>query len=307
MTLPALRAPLPVLVDEVLALTDGLHPDAALARIAPLWDAVPDGLARRALLAARIALMRRAMGAAPEVVEAVAAPMPETVVAPEPVFVPAPPPKPAPVTRAALTTLLSLEDAAKMLLAGGDDAEEATPALAQSPSPSPAPSPERAEAEAELAEVIAREAAEVHKAKGRKGRAKPIIPDLDHAFAAMDGADAPAPKPAMPDLSAAFAAMEDEAPAEPPKAKVIDFSAAFAAMNAEADTSEGEAAPEPAGDVPEALGEVAAKPAASDLGAAFAGMEEAVPPAAAPKPKKAGKAAAAGIDLSAQFAAMQGD
>lgn len=278
MTLPALREPLPVLVDEVLSLVGGLHPDLALARIAPLWDAVPDGMGKRALLSARIALMRRAMAADPApVLEVVPAPVVEAA----PVFVPAPPPKPAPVNRA-LTTLLSLEDAAKLLLAGGEEDAPAVPA-----EPAVAVSPERAGAEAELAEVIAREAAAAQRAKGKK-KAKPIIPDLGAAFAEMG--DASADPSAPVDVSGAFAALAEDA--TPPPA--LDLSAAFAAME----------------DVPMPVSVAKPKAAVIDLSATFAGMDAEVDSGGegpAPKPKKAGKAAAGVVDLSAQFAAMQGD
>lgn len=277
MTLPALREPLPVLVDELLSLVGGLHPDLALARIAPLWDAVPDGMGKRALLSARIALMRRAMAADPApVLEVVPAPVAEAA----PVFVPAPPPKASAVNRA-LTTLLSLEDAAKLLLAGGEEDAPAVPA-----EPAVAVSPERAGAEAELAEVIAREAAAAQRAKGKK-KAKPIIPDLGAAFVEMG--DASATPSAPVDVSGALAALVEDSP--PP---ALDLSAAFAAM---------EDAPMPA---------PAAKPKAAviDLAATFAGMDAEIVSGGegvAPKPKKAGKAAAGVVDLSAQFAAMQGD
>ena len=277
MTLPALREPLPVLVDELLSLVGGLHPDLALARIAPLWDAVPDGMGKRALLSARIALMRRAMAADPApVLEVVPAPVAEAA----PVFVPAPPPKASAVNRA-LTTLLSLEDAAKLLLAGGEEDAPAVPA-----EPAVAVSPGRAGAEAELAEVIAREAAAAQRAKGKK-KAKPIIPDLGAAFVEMG--DASATPSAPVDVSGALAALVEDSP--PP---ALDLSAAFAAM---------EEAPMPA---------PAAKPKAAviDLAATFAGMDAEIVSGGegvAPKPKKAGKAAAGVVDLSAQFAAMQGD
>lgn len=310
MTLPALRDRLPVLVDEILGLTAGLHPEVALQRIAPLWDAVPEGMGKRALLSARIALMRRAMEAAPVVAE----PEPEVVAEPEPVFVPTPLPKPPAVNRA-LTTLLSLEDAAKLLMAGGEE-EEASPA---EPEPEPdvvaAPSPERAEAEAELAEVIAREAAAVQKGKGKK-KAKPILPDPAAAFAEMGG-DAPAPL----DMKAAFAAMEDEAPKPPaldlsatfaelsgppqPKAASasFDLSATFAAMGD--DDKRQSPAPEPSRAEPAQNAKPAAAP---DLSHALSasGTEDAA--AAGPvKKRKIGKAAATDLDLSAQFAAMQGE
>ena len=82
-TLPALRAPLPVLVDEVLNVTATLHPDEALQRLGPLWAASKPGIAQRALLAARIALMRKAMTVAPLVV-ALPEPEPEPLPAAQP-------------------------------------------------------------------------------------------------------------------------------------------------------------------------------------------------------------------------------
>lgn len=221
MTLPALRAPLPVLVDEVLCLTAKLHPDEALARLGPLWAASTPGIAQRALLAARITLMRRAMTVAPPVA---VLPEPDPVCEPEPapVFVPAPPPKPAPLKTGALT-LLNLEDAAKMLMAGGIDDHAEVVEAADLPA-----DVALADARMELAEVIAAEAAMVDaKAKAKKPKAKraevaaasPVALDLAAQFAAMGGDDAgAAAKPAKKakaaglaiDLSAQFAAMGED-------------------------------------------------------------------------------------------------
>lgn len=322
---------LPALTEEILHLTAGMHPALALARIDPLWRARPDGMGKRALLQARVALMRRAMQAAPLVPPA-PEPVPEPAPPPpEPVFVPTPPPKPAPVNRAALVTL-SLEDAARMLMAAGDDDEEEVAEAAVDVAPEadlsdlpPAPLPERAEVEAELAEVIAAEAAAVRKGKPRKTRSKPepaaedaattgkpgrrkAAPmDLSSTFAALDGDGvvAPAPKPAPINLAAAFAGMDEaevvaeDPPGEAAAQPTIDLSAAFAEM--------GEDAPKPAKpaaiDLSAAFAETGedapkpAKPAAIDLSAAFAEMEE-----DAPKPAKP-----AGFDLAAQFAAMAKD
>lgn len=119
-TLPAQRAPLPVLVDEVLALTANLRPDEALARLCPVWAAAKPGLARRALLAARISLMRQELTvAAPPEALAQAS---EVAAKVAPVLVPAPQP---PVLNKGALTLLNLEDAARMLMAGADDDDAA--------------------------------------------------------------------------------------------------------------------------------------------------------------------------------------
>lgn len=85
-------------------------PDAeALERLTVWQEAEKPGLRRRALLAARIALMRRLLAAEPVV--RVLPPPPEPVVE-EP---PPPPPKPAKVMRTTMTTF-SMEDAAKLLM-----------------------------------------------------------------------------------------------------------------------------------------------------------------------------------------------
>jgi hypothetical protein len=98
-------------------------PDAeALERLTMWQDAEGPGLRRRALLAARIALMRRLLAAEPVVQEVPPPPAPEPVIE-EP---PPPPAKPAKVMRTTMTTF-SMEDAAKLLMSAAtpDDADAA--------------------------------------------------------------------------------------------------------------------------------------------------------------------------------------
>ncbi len=266
-TPPALRLPLPALTAEILSLTAKRHPDEGLALLGPLWAASRPGLAQRALLAARIALMRQAMTAAPWVM---AVPVVEEPLA-EPVFVPAPPPKPVALNKGALT-LLNLEDAAKMLMAGGDDDEDAG-AVA-----SGAPPAERSAAEAGLADVIAREAAfeamsddnlaltvpATGKPKGKKPKAKVAVPVVAQKPAAFDLA-AQFADMESPDGAGELSALEVLAGFGAAEAAPLDLSAQFAAMDG------GAAAPEDASVTPEAKGK--AKPVAFDLSAQFAAME----------------------------------
>ena len=87
-------------------------PDAeALERLTTWQDGEKPGLRRRALLAARIALMRRLLAEGPVVQAPPPPPEPEPVIE-EP---PPPPAKPAKVMRTTMTTF-SMEDAAKLLL-----------------------------------------------------------------------------------------------------------------------------------------------------------------------------------------------
>ncbi len=293
-TLPALRAPLPVLTDEVLALTAKLHPVEALARLAPIWAASTPGIAQRALLAARIALMRQAMTVEP-VVEVVPEPEPEVVAVVERVVVP----KPAPVNRGALT-LLNLEDAAKLLMAGADDeADEAPPAVLR--------------AEAEVAEVVAVEAAAVampvgaaikaRKSKAKRGDAAVASAAFDLAaqFADMAG-DAGAVATPPLDLAAQFADIAEDAGAV--AKQPLDLAAQFADMAGDAG-----AVAKPPLDLAAQFADMAgdagavAKPAL-DLAAQFAAMGDA---GAEPEARPVRKAAGMGIDLSAQFAAMDGE
>ena len=98
-------------------------PDAeALERLSTWQEAEGPGLRRRALLAARIALMRRLLAAEPVVQEVPPPPAPEPVIE-EP---PPPPAKPAKVMRTTMTTF-SMEDAAKLLMSAAtpDDADGA--------------------------------------------------------------------------------------------------------------------------------------------------------------------------------------
>lgn len=180
----------------LLKAVEGLHPTEALERLASFVAVERPGLRRRALLAARIALMRRALV---EPVPAAEVPVmvPEPVVAEMPE--PAPKPKaPKPLSKGTMMAV-SLEDAAKLLMV----------------SPEPEPE-EETEGPTETAEFVAKgwadAAAQINAAPegasmmdGSGGGGTVILDDLDAAVASLSGLEddsalfpdeaAPAPGP----------------------------------------------------------------------------------------------------------------
>jgi hypothetical protein len=277
----------------VVKAVGGLHPDAALERLEPMSAATRQGLRKRILLAARIALMRKALVAPARVTEVVV-PVEEPVVeAPPPAPPPPPPPAPKPLPKGRIMSI-NLDDLSSML----------TEPVEPEPKPEAAPSSEFAALDwGEVAAItdgsggqdlpldpaaVADEGDAVAAKPGKSSRGKKrgavvAIKDGGEAadpFAAMaelqamdaedapSGAEgaAPAAASAMIDPMAAFAALaaaeEDEAPARPDS--MTDPSAAFAAL-AEAEEAEAKAV------VPKARAVV-------DPMAAFAEMAEEVVP-----------------------------
>lgn len=309
---PALRSLSRALVKAVARLS----PDEGAARLAVFHAAEPPGLRRRALLAARISLIRKAMEAPP-----LPAALPVLELPPEPILPepepPPPPPAPKPLSKGVMMSI-NLDDVARMLM----DTPEPEPEIV--PEAAPDAPPEAA------------------------GEEPPALPDVAAAFAALDwgdvaaqlavpeGADAADWAEVMPDgglkaeeetvnegaaeggaasqsagaidLSASFAALgalgpvpDDPAPPAPP-ALPAEMAAMLASLGEEV-VSITPATPEE--DAPPTMPQPAkarrGKAAAMDLAASFDvlgalgdGPAEAVPPAAAP----------AGIDLAAQFAEM---
>ena len=278
-TLPALRAPLPVLVDEVLALTAKLHPDEALARLGPVWATAKPGLARRALLAVRISLMRQAMTVAPR--PEVVAEAPEVVAEVVPVFVPAPKP---PVLNKGALTLLNLEDAARMLMAGADagdtsdDSDASEAATATGVSEAAVAQAAIGAARADLSGVIAAEAAEAAStAKAKRPKARMVAPvalDLAAQFAGMEEARAEGD-------NAAVGAVVVE-PAADVAARLAVLDAQDDAFVGVGDVSSGSISDGGGSDAPEAVvaqqtakrAGAGGKPVAFDLSAQFAAMQQ---------------------------------
>ncbi len=252
----------------------GLPADAAAARLAAHAAGEPPGLRRRALLAARIAVMRRALDAPePEIeVKAVAAPPPPP---PEP----EPEPEPVPVVKApkplskGVMMSVNLDDVARMLSAPAEEPQpqEAAPAAVAEPEATSAPGV--------------------------------TMPDPAALFAALD-------------WEGTAARLE---PAEVPRSAEEDMAEAWGSWSAatEEEPRSEDPAPEPMeaaarDDVPPVAGKggekrAKARMATVDPGAALAALAAAEPPAdtsaavaAAAKPKPLA------IDLSAQFAAMDG-
>jgi len=293
----------------VLKAVASLHPDEALEVLEPLAVEERPGIRRRVLLAARIALMRKALAAPARVVVA-----PVVEVVPE-VEAPPPPPEPKPLPKGRIMSI-NLDDLSSMLMASPAEVEgvgdppkavaEETPAdfapldwaevagtvgdsavdpriedVPETDDPAPAP-------EGKASRGKKRGAVVAMKDKAASGGA---AVDAGALFAAMedDGPEVPKGKPAMVDPAAAFAAMEEAEVVEiapPASVDVMDAGALFAAMEDDA--------PE----VPKG------KPAMVDATAAFAAMEAAEEEGARAVAPAPGKPKALAVDLSAQFAAL---
>ena len=310
----------------------------AVVRLSEYAAREPAGLRRRALLAARIAVMRRALDA-PDPVMVVVPPPPAPAPEPEPEPVIAPVVKaPKPLSKGVMMSI-NLDDVARMLSAQ-EEAPAPPPAAALEPAPAPEAAPEvlppdqaatfaaldweDTAARLDPGEVPGMASADpgadwdqwAPMADGAKAVAVPA-----QEAPAVAAASAPVKAPAkrgkaqgvLADPGAAFAALmtgeepaaaPEVAPAPPaaepkPGAAAPDPAAAFAALAAPGPAS-GPSAPAKA---PAKRGK--AQGMLADPGAAFAalmtGEEPVTGPAAAP-----GKAKGAGVDLSAKFAAMDG-
>lgn len=304
----------------VLKAVARLHPDAALEVLEPMALDERPGMRRRVLLAARIALMRKAMAAPARVV--VAAPVVEVVPAPEP---PAPPPEPKPLPKGRIMSI-NLDDLASMLAPAPEPVEP----------PPAAPVAEAAEAatftaldwgdvagtldadapallgEAGETEPVAPAQPRTKASRGKKRGAVVAIKDPEGPAAAMDAAalfaameeegepPAAAPAPVAVDAAALFAAMEEDAPEEPlAKPAPVDVAALFADMD-EAEVVEDIPAPVPP----------APLPGMADMAAAFAAMDEAEVAEMGPEKaeERAAKSAPVAVaDAAALFAAMEED
>ena len=254
-----------------------LEPDAAVARLAAHHAAEPPGLRRRALLAARIELIRKAMEVPPKPV-VVVVPEPEPVVEPPPPVVIVPP---KPLSKGVVTSI-NLDDVAKMLMAAPAAEEAAEPPAPEAPAGAVAMQ-DVAAAFAALDWGDTAEQVDVPSGGEAPLWADPAVGGSTEAAGAMP--DPGTGAAGMMDLAAQFAAMgaEEEAPAPP---KGFDLSATFAAMDA-GDAVE-EKAPAPLAGMEDAF--------------AMLGALEAV---SADEGKDAPVAADAALDLAAQFAAME--
>jgi hypothetical protein len=255
-----------------------LEPDTAVARLAAHYAAEPQGLRRRALLAARIEVIRKAMEAPPKPVVDVV-PEPEPVVEPPPPVVIVPP---KPLSKGVVTSI-NLDDVAKMLMAAPAAEEVAEPPVPEAPAGAAA-MPDVAAAFAALDWGDTAEQVDVP-----SGGEAPLW--ADPAVAGSTTAAGAAPdlgkgSPGMMDLAAQFAAMgaEDQAPIAP---KGFDLSATFAAMDA-GDAVE-ETSPAPSAGMDDAFAMLGA------LDEAEVVAEHGDEPAEA----------SAALDLAAQFAAME--
>ena len=268
-----------------------LDPDVAVARLAAYHAAEPPGMRRRALLAARIELIRKAMEAPPKPV-VVVVPEPEPVVEPPPPPVAIVPPKP--LSKGVMTSI-NLDDVAKMLMASPDPEPEPVAALAPEVPAGAVAMQDVAAAfaaldwgdSAEQVEVSAEGEAALWSdlAGGTGGLSNPAI-----AASAPGAVPAGREKPGAMDLSLAFAALNgaDEEEAAPvmaePKAASLDLAAQFAGLGADEAVAEVVEPPAPAGGIDAAfalLGDLGAQeeaaesaPVAMDLAAQFAALGE---------------------------------
>lgn len=283
-----------VVAKAMLKAVADLHPEEALERLAPFCARAETGTARRALRAARIALMRRALEA-PERAE----PGTAEASAPEP---PVPevvtdPPAPKPIPKGKLMAV-SLEDAARMLFVA--PVAEAEPEAAPDSGAAAAEGGAALDWAAASAGLVAAEVPEEAEAVDDL----PVLmvaPAPTEVLERMDMEAAEAALDEVVDDSARFAAPEAAAPAAPPApekrakagvsrqgragggAALPDLSAQFAAL---------------AGDGLETLADpVTTRPLPGlDEGLrALDGLDE-MPPAQAP----AGK-----VDAAAAFAALE--
>jgi hypothetical protein len=298
-----------VVAKALLKAVADLHPEEALEALDPFYMRERDGIRRRALRAARITLMRKAVETPPRLIVPIVEAIPEPEPEPEPVVV-TEPPAPKPIPKGKLLSV-SLEDAAKLLMTAPEPVAEAAPAP-ETPAAEDAP-----------------EFAPIDWAAAAAGLSAFDMPDEPEVVAAdlpiMMVAPAPAPILEMLDAAEAAAAeaaavedsalpSETAAPAPPKRAKKVakpplpDLSAQFAAMSGdgmEALADVASAKPVPGLDeglrALEALDEVApvAAPALMvDPMAAFAAMAE-----EEPAPTSAGTKAQM-VDPGAAFAAM---
>ena len=298
----------------VLKAVARLHPDEALEVLEPMARAERQGIRKRVLLAARIALMRKAMAAPARVVaEPVAEVVPEVVqeVVDTP---PAPPPEPKPLPKGRIMSI-NLDDLASMLSEPAepvDGAQAAAKPSSETGDDSFAPldwgnvagtlDPQEAEMPGVALEQVAQPVPGGASAKSSRGKKRGAVVaigqgdaatgaagiDAAAVFAAMEGDDAP-PAPVAVDAAAVFAAMEEEAgefPAQPAEVGV----AALEGME-EAEVVEVSAA----GDGPAR----AAPVAVADAAALFAAMEDDAPEVSLAKPVV--------VDVAAAFAAFGGE
>ena len=300
------QSPLVTMSRALVKAVARLDPDVAVARLTAYHAAEKPGLRKRALLAARIELIRKAMEAPPKPV--VVEVPPEPVVEPPPPVVIVPP---KPLSKGTMT-MINLDDVAKMLMAS-------PPEEASSPEP-------EAEAPAGMVAMSDVNAAFAALDWGDTAEQVEVPPDADAAlwselggggasFTQVSAPDIAAVAPSgmgqggagtgAADLASAFAALDglDEAEvAEPVPAKGMD--ASFALLGElDPDTGAQEVA---GGDLASAFAaldgleeaEVAEPVPAKGMNAAFALLGELEPDTGAQE--------AAGGDLASAFAALEG-
>lgn len=274
-------------MDILMGALAPLGPDRAVDVLRDLHHRHPLGQGRRLLLAARIALIRAGAAALP------ASALEQTAKVEEPALEPPPlPVRRAPV-RPALTTTLSLDDAARMLMQTDDDPPTSPPldapavfspiAFAAEDGAGP-PSNERpGEGSGEDAPPPARKTAK---------RRKAPAPSADPLAASMGALEALAAAEAADDDDLAIALMPR---ARPP----IDLSAQMQALSEMSDS-----------DMPPAPPLVAPQPPPLDP-AALAMLDEVAPdPAPAPsaaKAKRTRKPATPPVDLAQAMAALRSE
>lgn len=260
----------------------GLPPTAALDRLTALYATLSPGSARRAVLKARLTLLRDGLPtpvARPVVVEL--APVPD-------------PPVPKPAPRVGALSTLALEDAARLLAATEEEDDGDQAGESADPAPPPPAMPPVADLFAELAGTTDPEQAPPADVEPLPDPAPPKPrAKTSRKSAPAEGAAGfvPTPPEAMAlDVAALLSGDAEDAADKTPPAALADLSAAFAALD------------EPDG---------AASAPAPDLSATFAALSDTPPPvedaqplpAAAPKPARRKKAAPP-ADLSAAFAAL---
>jgi hypothetical protein len=323
----------------VLKAVSGLHPDAALELLAPLQAEAEQGHRHRVLLAARIALMRKAM-VAPRRVVAVALPVAEQeVVAPPPP--PPPKPEPKPLSKGRIMAI-NLDDLSSMLA----EPVEPAPKPAEEPVPDFAPldwgevaavvASEAGESGAPVAEGAGTEAGVAGPAKpGKASRGKKrgavvaikdgadladpfaalaelgdsgaVVPmaagaamvDPIAAFAELEAAEFPSGGVAVANPAAVFVALAEAGEAVPKAETEMDPLAVLAELEGAEDAAEDRGTADVA-----TVGKSQGKAAVVDAGAAFAALEEARDAEVGASVPTAGKPKPLAIDLSAQFAAM---
>lgn len=275
----------------VVKAVSGLHPDEALAVLGPFYAEARQGLRRRVLLAARIALMRKAMVAPRRaVVVAVPVPVAEAEVVDLPPAPPSPP-EPKPLSKGRIMAI-NLDDLSSLL---AEPVETA-------PKPAGEPVPEFAALD--WGEVAAVTASEV--GQGNSRALDEAAAEEGEAVAAKSGKASRGKKRgavvAIKDgdtLADSFAALAEVQAAEvvgagvavPAVGMMVDPMAAFAEFEEAGDPTITEITPKEKAAVVEAGVDLAALEAARVDGTAAGGTA-----AGGPKPLA--------IDLSAQFAQM---